>query len=181
MYIVKTLKNGVRVWIIVRRKTKERLRTKCFRGLAQPLAGNFSHWESAEGLFNDPEMMKQFLAELSEVWSDQDFSTHSVSLVHTTPVGWESSAPLESYAPEDLERFKPNRKSSGLRVKPTRIDLLAPQTNELTIVYEFKPEDGQAVAIIHSIYPGRDIGNLDGDVTNREKRIFFDWNHPGKP
>ena len=95
-------------------------------------------------------------------------------------VGWESTSALSDYKEDDLERFTINRRSKGLRVKMCRTDLLAPKTCELTIVYELKIEDDKLVAIIHSIYPGQDIGELRGNVTVREKRVFFDWNHPGQ-
>lgn len=179
MYIGKTLKSGVNAAVIVRRTTEKRLLTKCFRGTTLPLAGNFLRWGSAEELFRDREVMEHFLAELDELWSKRDFGTSSVSIVHSMPVGWESTSALQNYADGDLEEFDLNRRSCGLRVKPSRTDLLAPQTNELTIVFEFKSEDDKAVAIVHSIYLGSDVGELDGDVTDREKRVFFDWSHPG--
>lgn len=179
MYIGKTLKSGVGVAIVVRRTTEERLWTKCFRGIALPLAGNFLRWCTAEDLFRDAGVMEHFLAELDELWSKQEFGTSSVSIVHSMPVGWESTDALENYAEDDLEEFHLNRKSWGLRVKTSRADLLAPKTHEFTLVFEFKSEGGEAVAVIHSIYPGSDVGELDGDVTDREKRVFFDWSHPG--
>jgi hypothetical protein len=47
-------------------------------------------------------------------------------------------------------------------------------------VYELKREDGDLVAIIHSIYPGKDIGPLSGDLTASQNIVMFDWKHPGK-
>lgn len=179
MYIHNTLNSGVRAAIIVRRTTEERLWSKCFRGTALPLAGNFQRWCSADQLFRDREVMEHFLTELDELWSKQEFGTSSVSIVHSMPVGWESTDELQSYTKDDLEEFHLNRKSWGLRVKPSRTDLLAPKTHEFTLVFEFKSEGDEAVAVVHSIYPGKDIGELDRDVTDREKRVFFDWEHPG--
>lgn len=180
MYIGKTLKSGIGAAIIVRRSTKDRLSTKCFRGTSLALAGNFLRWNSADELFRDREIMQHFLSELDEIWSKQDFATHSVSIVYSSPVGWESTDEAKKYAEADLEQFNLNRRSWGKRVHLSRTDLLAPKTSELTIVYEFKPEDDKAVAIVHSIYPGSDVGELSGDVTEREQRIFFDFNHPGQ-
>lgn len=179
MYIRNTLNSGTRASIIVRRTTEERLWSKCFRGTALQLAGNFLRWCSADQLFRDCEVMEHFLAELDELWSKQEFGTSSVSINHSMPVGWESTDALENYAEDDLEEFRLNSRSWGLRVKPSRTGLLAPKTNELTLVFEFKSEGGEAVAVVHSIYPGKDVGELDRDVTDREKRVFFDWNHPG--
>lgn len=180
MYISKTLKSGVNAAIIVRRATEERLQTKCFRGTSLALAGNFSRWSSADELFRDREVLEHFLAELNVMWEKQDFATHSVSIVHSSPTGWESTDDAKKYVETDLEQFNLNRRSLGQRVHLSHKHLLAPKTSELTIVYEFKSEDGKAVAIVHSIYPGSDVGELNGDVTEREQRIFFDFNHPGQ-
>lgn len=181
MFITRKLKNsGVRVAIIARGTTEDRLRTTCFRGNSLRLAGNFSRWHTVNEVFSEPEVIGQFLASLEEDWEKRDFGTTSVSFMCSTPVGWESTDRLDKYTAEDLEPYRPNRKSSALRVKPTRTDLLAPATSELTIVYELKAEEGEPVAIIHSIYPGSDVGDLKGDFTKRENRVFFDWNHPGQ-
>lgn len=179
MYLSSTLKSGVHAAIIVRSIATERLATKCFRGTSLARAGNFSRWSSAEKLFSDPLVMRHFLADLDLVLAEKDFRTHSVTITHDELVGWESTDALERYASSDLEAVNLNHKSWGLRVKPTRTNVLAPQTSDLTIVYEFKREGSVMVAIVHSIYPGCDIGELDGDVTAREGRVFFDWNHPG--
>ena len=180
MFIQKKLKGGTGVAIVVRRITEERLRTKCFRGTHHSLAGNFSRWNSVKELFLDEFVIKQFLDELSEMSLKQETGTYGVSIIHTMPIGWESTAPIENYEQNDLEKFSLNRKSWGLRLKPSRTNLLAPQTSEITIIFEFKYENTKYVAVVHSIYPGNDIGELNGDVTDRENRVFFDWNHPGE-
>lgn len=181
MYLGKNSKNNLRTVAIVRTETQRRLYTTCFRGTSLPLAGNFLRWDRAYDLLSDPEVSLHLANELTELWEMRElqFGTHSLNILHSTPVGWESTAPLQDYAKTDLEEFDLNRRSWGLRVKPSRTDLLAPKTNELSIVYEFKSEDGEPTAIIHSMYPGSDVGELYGNVTNREKRVFFDWNHPG--
>jgi hypothetical protein len=180
MNLVKNLRSGVEVLIIVRRPTEERLRAKCFRGKHLALAGNFYLWDSAESLFRDRTVIDQLLEELHDLWTKRDLGTHSQSITHELVVGWESTDPLENYAPDDLELFNPNRRSQGLRVKLHRTDLFAPKTQELTLVYELKSEDSNPVVIIHSIYPGIDIGELDGNVTQREERVFLDWTHQGE-
>jgi hypothetical protein len=154
------------------------LLTTCFRNTSSPLAGNFLSWKSLQDLFHDHEVMRHFLAEMEEMCLLRDFTTHSFSFMHPEIVGWESTAALSSYNEDSLERFTRSR-SNWLRIKPCRTDLLAPKTHEVTIVYELKPEADQMVAVVHSIYPGQDIGELRGNVTDREKRVFFDWNHPG--
>lgn len=179
MYIRKRLAETM-ITLIVRLSTVKRLSKTCFRGPLLPLAGNFLLWSSVEEVFGDLGVLAQFLDELGERLLIQDIGTHSVCITHSTSVGWESTAPRENYSDDDLEQFPLNRKSVALRVKPTCLHLLAPRTRQLTIVYEFKFEGEFPVAVIHSIYPGKDIGELCGDVTAREGRIFFDWDHPGE-
>lgn len=180
MFLEKKLEDGTSLIIRVREHTQERLLTTCFRPTSKPLAGNFLRWCSVGELFGDAHVMEIFMADLEGLWSQEEFGTSSLTITHSMPVGWESTASLQNYELGDLEEFDLNRRSWGLRVKRSRTDLFAPKTNELTIVFEFKSEDGKAVAIVHSIYPGIDIGELHGDVTEREGRIFFDWNHPGE-
>ena len=179
MYIGKILDDGVPVSIIVPDQTEERLQSTCYRGNSFSRAGNFLHWWSSEGLLRDPELMLYFLEELNQLWSEQAFGTRSVCIVHSDYVGWESTSPLALYEDEDLEVFQLNRRAHALRVKLDCTHLLAPLTKEVTIVFEFKEGKDRTVAIVHSAYPGFDVGDLSGDVTEREHRVFFDWNHPG--
>lgn len=180
MFIRRPLKCGVWVSIIVRNSTKRRLQTTCFREGLQPFAGNFMYWHSPEEVFGDLFVMGEFLLNIEEMWEGQDFGTQSICISHTGNIGWESTVPIAGYESDDFERFDINRRSWGMRIKLSRRELLAPKTCELTIVCEFKHEEGSPVVIIHSLYPGQDIGELIDDVTNREQRVFFGWNHPGE-
>jgi hypothetical protein len=180
MLILKKLPDGTFAKIVVRKSAEERLAKTCFRGTDVKKAGNFSLWNSCEELFSDRLVLGRFLFDIDELWKERDFSTHSTSILHDTYVGWESTDWFENYVPDDVEWFQPNRNSSAFRVKSDRLDLPAPKTCNLTIVFEFKEERDRPVAVVHSIYPGDDIGELKGNVTERESRFFFDWNHPGE-
>jgi hypothetical protein len=180
MHLNKNLKSGATATLIVRRSTKDRLRTTCFRGTSLKKAGNFFRWNSVEGFFQDGLVLEKLLTEIDYLFQVSDFRTHRMHITHTQPVGWGSTGIIDNYPSDALEHFNPNRRSTGLRVKSKRIDILAPMTQELTIVFEFKSEDSCPTAIVHSIYPGTDVGELMGDVTEREQLIFFDWNHPGE-
>lgn len=175
-----TLKSGVQATIIVRPKTIARLAGTCFRGPNFWKAGNFNRWNSVEEVFGDHIVLDELLAEINELWKTKDFTTHSLEILHKEKVGWASTAPLEDYTYDELESFEVNPKSWALRVKTTLNSVKAPRTRNITIIFEFVAQHGEPVAIVHSIYPGRDIGKLEGDITEREKCVFFDWEHPGE-
>ena len=181
MYLRTRLSDNAPALIIARSQTLERLSRTCFRGTNRKLAGNFSLWRNLEEMFMEPFIREQLL---SDILASADASTKnrtfSITIYCSEEVGWSSTDTLSRYHNIVLEPFEPNRNSRALRVKANRTDHLAPRTQEVTIVYElrFEEENGW-VAVIHSVYPGHDIGNLRGDITARENRIFFDWNHPG--
>lgn len=170
---------GKPVALIMRQKTEERLGETCFRGPECRRAGNFFRYRFAEEFFSDSKMQNLFFPEIWKLSGRRDFDTHSFSLDLKMEIGWESTAPLQNYETHDLEEFTPNRRSSGLRVKSSKRHLLAPRTSKATIVYELKEEFGKPVVVVHSLYPGVDIGELEFNVTKREQRVFFDFNHPG--
>ena len=166
--------------VIARREARDRLQGKSFRGTSIALAGNFCRWNNVRDLFSHIQVVAGFRTDVEQALSEHS-RTNSVAIDCCEIIGWSSTDDLSRYHPDDLERFEPNRKSSGLRVKLSRPDLRAPLTKLVTIVYELKEEGYGVVAIIHSVYPGRDIGELHGDVTERESCVFFDWSHPGQP
>jgi hypothetical protein len=164
--------------IIMRQHTKDRLANTCFRGTQVTCAGNFRLWHSANELF-DSWILKELADYVSEHISEYP-GTHRITIDYKRYVGWSSTAPRADYQCDDLESFEPNRKSTALRLKLTATHLKAPQTSLIMIIFELKFEHGQPVAVVHSLYPGADIGELCGDISEREKVIFFDWNHPGQ-
>lgn len=166
------------VRIIIPQKTRERLAGLCFRPNAR-LAGNFSRWRDAEAIFRDSEVRALFRADLEEAIADECFGTQSVSIECHKPVGWSSTAPISGVKDDDRERFEPNKKSTGWRVRRDADHLQAPQTSELTIVYALRRDDHEFVATIYSLYPGPDVGELIDDVSEREGVVFFDFAHPG--
>ena len=178
MNIEKKLPNIGRITIVVPPDVKGRLKQSCFRGKAVRLSGNFHRWGSIGEMLQDAYVMEEFLADVADAIRLKT-PQNSVRIDYDFPVGWEGTAPRHNFSPGDLEPYKPNARSCGLRVKPTRINLFAPRTDFLTIVYSFRLKRGRPLIIIHSAYPGEDVGELDGDVTAREGRVFFDQNHPG--
>ena len=155
-----------------------------FRGQENRLAGNFSRWVSVRHLFLDSGVVDNFLEGLDEIWSENKgkSSTDSLNLEYESMVGWECTDELELYEPEELEPFEPNEESTAMMVKEGRDMYLAPRTKLVTIVFEFIADRPKSVAkvLIHRVYPGRDVGDLFGDITLREGRVFFNLDHPGE-
>lgn len=168
---------------VLRSETCQRLSPKCFRGPQQKVAGNFHRWGNPHEFFEDQLVFAGLAKDVEEIKKFNDFGTHSVTISYGQSVGWSSTLLLAECPEGVLESFTPNRKSQALRVKPACTHILAPQTAYLTVVFECKQEGkgstARIVSVLHSVYPGPDIGELSGDITAREKIAFFDWEHPG--
>ncbi len=180
LYINTTLSNQKKCPIIIKTKVEARLANRCLRATDTPLAGNFIFWRTVGDVLRDEEVFKMFTEELSEAWDNNEFDTRSVTLGLNKDIGWENTDWIDNYTEKDLERFEPNRKSTALRIKSSCKHILAPRTFELTFVYQFIFFNNKPKVYIHSMYPGYDIGELIGDITKLENRIFFDWDHPGE-
>ncbi len=169
------------VAVIVRDQTKQRLAGTCFRGFPTERAGNFHIvWNDVHDVLNCDFIKEKLLISAHESLKEKRWSD-SLHIDCENVIGWSGTDDLGKYKPEDLEPFNPNRRSTALRVRISRTDLLAPQTNFVTLVYEVRPEGHQTAIIVHSMYPGKDIGELNANITEREKIVFFDWGHPGVP
>lgn len=165
--------------IVVRPETSARLQGTCFRPGDEARAGNFIHWRGAIGIFVTNSICDEFAKKVL-IHSVDGPGTYSITIDCHAPIGWSGTDDVEEYHADDLEPHKPNRNSSVLRVIRDRHHLLAPLTSLITFVYELKWESGGPVAVIHSIYPGPDIGPLDGDLTTTRNIVMFDFNHPGE-
>lgn len=164
---------------VVRNRTEDRLKKRCFR-IDTKRAGLFDRWSSAETLLRDPAILRGLAADVLECWNDGGVGlTYSVQITCDRSVGWASTMPSDDIDFYDLECFELGR-GCALRVKLDRQHLRAPRTDDVTIVYELKEEYGHPTAVVHSIYPGPDIGPLEGNITEREGVVFFDWDHPGQ-
>ncbi len=170
---------GLSVLIMCLQKQEERMQKTCFRGRGLKLAGNFMLWASVEDVMRG-RVRNDLVDDVLELWQLRDFGTHSLSFEMPHHIGWESTAPKKIYRPEELEGFRLNNHTTAERIRLDNYDRLAPLTRELTIIYRLEDQRGEPKVTIYSMYPGIDIGELDGDITAREGRVFFDWNHPGE-
>jgi len=164
--------------IVVPKETEERLQGTCFRGCGLRKSGNFAHWRSPGDLFNNAHILRKFLRDVAE-----NFATGSsqgrVTIKYHSNVGWSSTVPAPPRKPDGVEMFYLNHHSVSWRVKPDRVDLLAPQTDLVTIVYQVQDTPGRPLVLVHTLYPGRDVGPLLGNVSARERVVFFNLGHPG--
>ncbi len=172
--------DGYRVTVVVRYDVEERLKTTCFRGGVNRLAGNFFRWNDIKEFFRDKFIIQELADEVADAFENSAPGNLSAEIEYKDFVGWDSTNKMSNFSHEQLEWFRPNRRSRALRVRPELADVLAPKTKKITFVYELKREAGQPTAVIWSIYPGEDVGELNGDITEREKVVFYDWNHLGE-
>ena len=178
MSSTKKLGNGRRVLIVVLKSTEERLQTTCFRGCGVRKAGNFALWRSTGDLFNNTHVLRKFLRHVVEAFA-AGLSQSRVTIKYHSDMGWSSTIPAPPYRPDSVEVFYPNRHSVAWRVKPSRTDITALPTDLITIAYEIRETLGRPTIFVHTIYPGRDVGALLGNVSARERVVFFDFDHPG--
>lgn len=193
-FSVGTLSSGENITLVMRQKTVERLRGTCFRGMHLARAGNFFRFGSFQELLShlrddvDDEVREAIERYVASGNVGPSF-LESFEIEDDTSVGWSSTDDLERYHESELEPFEPSKRSRALRLRLST-DRRAPLTKLVTFVCEFRHEDRAAepgsdrrdwTVVVHSLYPGRDIGSLEDDVTAREGVVFFGWEHPGQP
>ncbi len=168
------------VAIVVRVEARERFAERRFKGVDVAVAGNFSRWATLQDFMDDEFVLDAIDKEIEKTYRKDNFRTNSFEIRFDEPIGWSNTDDLEMYTEEMLERYEPNRRSVGYRVKLDRTDLKAPRTNVVTVTYEFRDEPDYPVAVIHSIYPGENIGVVRGEISKDNAVVFFDYNHPGQ-
>lgn len=170
---------GHSITVIMRTSTAERLEDTCFRGYDNPLAGNFWNWESFREVLDNQAIRSSMLDELDQLYEDDNFNAkYSFSVRCPEMIGWSSTKLRTGEVDEELVERRLNKRATAMFIRD--LHLPAPLTDWLTFVCELKMEKGQfPTAIVHSLYPGEDLGELKGDMTERTGRIWFDWENPG--
>jgi len=176
-----TTAEGVPIVVLMRDPTEFKLSTKCFRGRECHCAGNFSQWESAQEMFRDEGLLELLIHDALRSLTSS-VSRRRVSLDLGRNIGWSGTDAVSNYNSEDLEVYRPNWKCTALRVRFGAIHLKAPLTSLVTVIYQIKYEEdrGQFAVVIHSTYPGMDIGEMSGNVTEDRGIVFFGLKHPGE-
>lgn len=170
-------------------ETDKRLATTCFDSLAgHPYAGRFALWKSLQEAFMDTAFLAAFLEFALPVFrtlGKNGAYSLRMTLVFGFAVGWESTASRTDFAPSELEPFRPNDRTTALRVTSTA-SRYAPRTNLVTLACRFTAGPKGKACDVYTIYPGSDVGSLSerhgrpSDFTARTGRVFFAFEQPGE-
>lgn len=152
--------------LIVDHETKKKLAKTCFRDVAQP--GTFLHWENVQDIFYDQQVQQELIKEV-ETSIKEGSGVYSFSIDCHENIGLTSTILIEK-ATGPLVKKPLNGKAEGMFVK-----MAAPLTSMLTVIYRLQLKKPRATVEILSIYPGIDVGVLEGDVSEREGVVFLDW------
>ena len=184
MKLIRNLPNGTPVSLVCQEATQQRLFPKHFKDRPRSLASHFKRWRSVrEILKQDLQVFRNLLDDVSRAYEETGEGVYSVTIEHPDQIGWETSAPITAFRLDELEHFTLNRAASGLRLKRTATHYKAPLTHFVTIVYEIMHDRERAnglFVLIHDLYPGIDLGELVGNITTRERRVFYCIDHPGE-
>lgn len=183
MKLKRTLPDGTPVSLVCLEPTRKRLYQHHFRPVRTPAASHFKTWRSVPDVITqDSSVSRDLLEDIGNAYAESGEGVYSVTLTHSESVGWETSAPLITFQPDELETFWLRPNASALRVRQATGKHKAPETRHVTIVYEImrdRERSGGLFVLLHDLYPGIDLGELKGNITEREKRVFYRFDHPG--
>jgi len=162
--------------IVVRQPTEARLAKTCFRKTHH--AGAFTNWYSSQDILLDSFVQSELIDDAREAVQRNEYGTHSLEISYPRIVGYASTIDLNKVRHLQVEERNLNKRSTALFIVDRRI--AAPKTNLITMIYELRRETLKNVIVIHSMYPGQDIGPLDGDISEREGVAFLEWSTPGE-
>ncbi len=166
--------------MVVRFGAEDRIGRLHFRGKTVRRAGNFFAWHNIFELFEDIDFLDAIYKDASDAYAEAHLGTSSFTYDFRYDVGWSSTDHNDKYSLYDQERFSLNRRAEAWRIRSDMNRIKAPRTSLVTVIYELRDEGDAIAIIIHSLYPGPDIGDLIGDVSVREHCVFFSWDHPGQ-
>lgn len=169
--------NNKSVFVCFPKRQVERLQETCFRK-AGHYAGNFLHWrEPGQFLSRAKALLEEVVFdELKKGLSGRV----SFELDFGEAVGWSSTLEVQGLPPDlVVEERKLNGKAKAVFLLPEN-RVKAQLTERVTCVGEIKENDHAYNVVLYSVYPGRDVGELVGDVTAREGVVFLDWETRGE-
>jgi len=170
-----------KIGFIVPRHQQDRLDREVFRRGA--FAGCISKWPSARAALYDPVLRRKLIVEVNAIIAETDKwvgGTYSVTVAYPEVVGWDATVTHDDARGLPTKQDSLNTYAWGDFIADK--DVPAPMTRELTCVLvlrEGKTGRDDVLAVVESMYPGRDVGRLKGNVSAREKVFFFHRDTPG--
>lgn len=183
MQRISTLSDGQTIMrLTVRKDVENRLKTTCFRGKDQRLAGNFTLWTSFEEMLDDQAFRRCFLPELEMAIRRREKTgmperNERMCIRCEKIVGWTSTIDAKLVTDHETEEFRLNKHAQAKRL--TNVHVEAPQTRLVTLALGIKKELCGWDIIVHKIFPGRDVGAFNGDVSTRNGVVFYQRENPG--
>lgn len=174
------LASGEKVEIILPREQADRLTRTCFRGRNCRQAGNFFMWPHFSAFIQDSETQGILMSILGELVEEANVQKrHRIELEYRWDIGWDSVMEIDNLESEDIETGEVrdlNKRATALFLPDDLI--LAPRTNIVTMVLEQKHVNHWRF-IIWTMYPGYDVGDLRGDMTELHGFVWLSWSNPG--
>lgn len=172
--------SGRNTILVMRHNTVTRLASTCFHGVRKALAGNLAWWMTPATFFSDIRIAEKVWARIERHISAGSIRTQREEIEFDFHIGWSSTDDIQYYDTDSIEPFAPTQKWCGMRVL-NDCGCTAPLTTFLTLVFEIKYEHDGVIVIVHTMYPGRDVGELRGDMSESKQIVFFDFDHEGQP
>lgn len=171
--------SGKPIKLICPRDQLIRMGGTCFRGKGKPLANNFRLWNNMGELLADTKVRKVFSDTILEILTKylNPNNEYSTMIEYDQPVGWASTISSEQVKKSEVETFYPNRNSEALRMRDKTAP--APYTHLITFVFRVSVGPTLIKVIVYSVYPGRDVGRLEGHISKRESVVFYPFDNPG--
>lgn len=161
-----------------------RVSENCFRD--GNCAGEITAWNSLQEMFSDERFQQALLASL-RFRANGSIYKGSTQFMLQVPgydrLGWSSTAPRKYFAdlPLDMRPIGTGYRARALFVPKEYAyekDVYAPGTDTITMSVSTANRGGQPEVEVFTMYPGQDVGPLQGNMTERTGLVWFEWTHP---
>lgn len=179
----------VPVQVLVGEQAAQKIASKCFSG--EKRAGSFIAWDSLNSLFACQWFLEAFQETLEELLKEPEAgefrSDCSWSYKYPKAVGWSITVPKE-YAQQQgwnlssrLRTISNNGTQAQFVADAGHRQLYSPQSRVFTVVFNLERKARGWEAKIHSLYVGPDLGEWEGNLTEKTNRVWLFGSTPGGP
>lgn len=173
--------DGPVIRVVMPNETRTRLANTCFRGTEIAKSGNLCSWSSFEAMMEDPLVVDGMLGELDGIFAQRNFDGNWSFTLNfpARPIGWSSTILRPVVHAHELDYRPLNKRASAMFFSDPEYP--APLTHKVTFVCTLRTENvNVGTALIQSIYPGADVGEIRGNMTKRTQgRVWIDFDNPG--